>query len=117
MPKRSSSSVVVRSTPRKAIEEAVTRLVEEWRCEHPEIEEVIWFGSWVNGLPGPGSDVDLCLILTRSSLPMRERGTKYLPVGFPVGVDLVAYTREEFQNLPETSPNWFRCISRGRRIF
>ena len=26
----------------------------------------IWFGSRVNGIPAPGSDVDLCLVLARS---------------------------------------------------
>ena len=116
MPRRSSSSVVIRSTPRNTVEEAVARLVEEWRNKHPEIEEVIWFGSWVNGLPGPGSDVDLCLILTRSSRPMRERSPEYLPVGFPVGVDIFPYTREEFRGLPKTSPSWFQTIDKGKRI-
>ena len=41
---------------------------------------------------------------------------EFLSVGFPVGVDLFPYTREEFRNLPKTSPGWFETIDNGKRI-
>ncbi len=81
-----------------------------------EIERVFWFGSWVNGLPSPGSDVDLCLILSTSDKPRRERITDFLPCGFPVGIDLFIYTREEFERLQKASPAWYRAICSGREI-
>ena len=110
------SSVVVRSADREAITRAVTDYVTRLRADHPEIECVIWFGSWVTGIPLPGSDVDLCLILSTSDKSPRARVPDYLPVGFPVGIDLFAYSQAEFERLEEISPSWHRAITSGRQI-
>jgi predicted nucleotidyltransferase len=109
-------SVVVKSTPRKEIEGRVASLVAQWRREHPEIQRVIWFGSWVNDLPSPGSDVDLCIVLRDSPKPMRERIPDFLPVGFPVGIDIFPYTEREFRRLQERSPSFHAAIQRGRAM-
>jgi len=110
------SSVVVKSVDRASVQQAVERYVVRLRRQHPEIERVIWFGSWVNGLPGPGSDVDLCLILSASDRPRHERSADFLPVGFPVGIDLFVYTRAEFEHLREEHPGWYQAICSGREI-
>lgn len=107
------NSVVIRSIDREQVQEAVISYVNRLRREHPEIERVIWFGSWVTGLPAPGSDVDLCLILTASSKSSRDRISEYLRLGFPVGVDLFVYTREEFERLKQSSPAWHKVITSG----
>jgi predicted nucleotidyltransferase len=112
----SLNSVVVKSANRQEITQAVTRYVARLRAEHPEVEQVLWFGSWVTGLPTPGSDVDLCLILSSSDKPLRDRIPDYLPVGFPVGVDLFAYTRAEFEHLRDSAPTWHAIISSGREL-
>ena len=110
------NSVVIKSANREEIAQAVSAYVAQLREQHPEIERVIWFGSWVTGLPVPGSDVDLCLILSSSDTSPRDRIPAYLPVGFPVGIDLFAYTREEFERLRETSPGWYRAIVAGEEL-
>lgn len=112
----SLNSVVVKSANRQEITQAVTRYVARLRAEHPEVEQVLWFGSWVTGLPTPGSDVDLCLILSSSDKPLRDWIPDYLPVGFPVGVDLFAYTRAEFEHLRDSAPTWHAIISSGREL-
>ena len=104
------NSVVIKSTDRESISQAVRSYAAQLRREHTEIERIIWFGSWVTGLPSPGSDVDLCLILSKSDNPPRDRISDYLPLGFPVGVDLFAYTHEEYERL---SPGWKKAISSG----
>ena len=109
----SLNSVIIRSIDRELIKQAVGSFVARLREEHPEVERVIWFGSWVTGLPAPGSDVDLCLILSSSDKPPRDRISDYLPVGFPVGVDLFVYTQEEYQQLRQRSPSWYKAISSG----
>jgi predicted nucleotidyltransferase len=110
------SSVVVKSADKQSIQQAVQSYVERLYATHSEVEKVIWFGSWINGLPTPGSDVDLCLILSESSKPMRDRVCDYLPVGFPVGVDLFPYTKKEFEALLERSPGWYKTIAMGTEI-
>lgn len=110
------SSVVIKSADRDLINRTVSSYVTMLRTEHPEVIQVIWFGSWVNGLPTPGSDVDLCIIISSSDKPMRERITDYLPVGFPVGIELFPYTRAEFEDLQEKSPSWYKAIVSGREL-
>lgn len=110
------SSVIIKSINRQAIVDAVTAYTKKLCQDHPEIVRIIWFGSWVNGLPTPGSDVDLCLILSHSDKPIRERIPDYLPVGFPVGIDLFPYTQAEFATLQQRAPSWYEAVSAGRQI-
>ncbi len=48
--------------------------------------------------------------------PRRERSVDYLPVGFPVGVDLFVYTEQEFERLAQDTPSWFAAIQAGREL-
>jgi predicted nucleotidyltransferase len=105
-------SVVIRSADRERIGRAVAHHVARLRALHPEVERVIWFGSWVNGLPAPGGDVDLCLVLASSDKPFRERVADYLPVG----IDLFPYTSDEFDRLADDAPGWRRAILAGQDL-
>jgi predicted nucleotidyltransferase len=110
------SSVVFKYADREKIESAVAAYAAQLREQYAEIERIIWFGSWVTGIPTPGSDVDLCLVVSSSEIPPHERVSKYLPLGFPVGVDLCIYTREEFERLRESSPGMYAAITAGTDI-
>jgi uncharacterized protein len=110
------TSVVIRSADPERIGRAVAEYVARLRTLHPEIQRIIWFGSWVTGRPTPGSDVDLCLILASSDKSPRERVADFLPVGFPVGIDLFPYTREEFDRMGDYSSGWREAILAGREI-
>ena len=79
----------------------------------PEVRSIIWFGSRVHGIPAPGSDVDLCLVLTDSDKPFRERVADYLPFGFPVGLDLFPYTLAELERLRREHPSWHLAMTSG----
>ncbi|MCY4660646.1 MAG: nucleotidyltransferase domain-containing protein [Acidobacteria bacterium] len=83
------------------------------RDRRPEVRRIIWFGSRVNGIPAPGSDVDLCLVLTHSDKPFRERIGDYLPFGFPVGLDLFPYTQTELDRLRLEQASWHRALTSG----
>lgn len=107
------NTAVIKSIDRQAVKAAVNSFAAQLREDHPEVERVIWFGSWVTGLPAPGSDVDICLILTSSNKRPRDRISDFLPLGFPVGVDLFAYTNEEFEHLRKNSPGWYAAINSG----
>jgi uncharacterized protein len=110
------STVGFRSIDRNKIRKVVLDYADRLRKAHPEIERVIWFGSWVTGLPTPRSDVDICLVLTSSDKSPRDRIPDYLPLGFPTGIDLFAYTSEEFERLQTSSPGWYETITSGEEI-
>ncbi len=117
MRSQSLGSVVVRSADRPAIEASVREYVAGLIGAHPQIVEIIWFGSWINGIPTPASDVDICIVLSHSDIPFRDRIPEFLPVGFPVGIDVFPYTVEEMRTLSAESPDWHRAMTSGRTVY
>ncbi len=107
---------MIRWADRERVARAVQGYAEDLRRERPEVRDVYWYGSWVNGTPTPGSDADLCVVLSRDERPRRERLPDYLPSRFPTGVDLVVLTREELGRLRDISPEWYEAITTGRRF-
>ena len=107
------ASLAVKSNNEAAVERAVRVWARHIRDRRPEVRRIIWFGSRVNGIPAPGSDVDLCLVLTHSDKPFRERIGDYLPFGFPVGLDLFPYTQTELDRLRREQASWHRALTSG----
>ena len=66
---------------------------------HPEVEEVIVFGSFAEGNYAPGSDLDVFVVLREADLPVRERIPRFLPGPFPVPVDLFPFRRVEMEEV------------------
>ena len=64
-------------------------------------ERIYLFGSQASGLAGPGSDIDLLIVVPRSDLPRhrREALSYDLLWGLTTAVDLVVLTRAEFRRL------------------
>ena len=116
MLERSSTGVRVFSVDKERVVAAVERWVASLRSRHPEIERVIWFGSWAHGTPHPGSDVDLCIVLTESEKSYRERLEIYAPEGMPFDVEVFPYTRAELDELARERPGWYAEIARGRDV-
>ncbi len=107
------NTVRIRYCDPEKIRQAVFDHVQRMRRFHPEIEQVIWFGSWVKGTHSPGSDVDLCIVIPQSNRPPRDRIVDYLPRGFPVGLDIFVYTRDELKRLEQAHPEWYAEIRSG----
>ena len=116
MLEESSSSVTIRSADRDRVERALDDYLADLFGRHPEVTRVVWFGSWVTGIPAPGSDVDLCLVLDRAEDSPRHRIPRYLPDGFPVGIDLFPYTEEELALIQRDRPEWHRCLTTGKQV-
>ena len=87
--------VVIKSVDEGALRGAMDAYAARLLAAHPEVEEIIVFGSFANGTWAPGSDLDIFVVLSRSETSVRERIPYLLPGTFPVGVDLFPYTREE----------------------
>jgi len=115
-PEGSSSSVRVRKADPDAIRLAVRSYAEGLRREHPEVLAIRWFGSWVYGLPTPGSDVDLCIVVRHAAQRPHERIVDYLPRSFPVGIDLFVFTQEELERLRVEHPTFARAIDSGIEV-
>jgi predicted nucleotidyltransferase len=65
-----------------------------------------YFGSYARGDWGVGSDLDLVVVLSECDEPPLRRGLAFDTIsGFPVPVDLLVYTQDEWLRLgAEKSP-------------
>ena len=95
----SSNTVAITYFDRHGVRKAAEALARELAARHPEVEEVVLFGSVAWGTPVPGSDVDLLLVLSGSDRPFMHRIARYVPTNFPVGVDVFPYTRAEIARM------------------
>ena len=95
----SSASVRIFWLDRKAVLEELKAAAGQMKAAHPEIEQVLLFGSLARDQAVPGSDADLLLVLSASSETLLERIPRYLPEGVSVGVDVFPYTRTEISSM------------------
>lgn len=89
------NGVVVKSVDEKGVRRAMDAYAARLLVTHPEIDEIIVFGSFADGTWAPGSDLDVFIVLRHSSKSVRDRIPDLLPGAFPVGIDLFPYTRKE----------------------
>ena len=80
--------------------------------DRDDVDEIVVFGSFAEGNWAPGSDLDVFIVLTHASKPVRDRIPDLLPGPFPVGVDLFPYTREEMT--AQTPSLLLDAVSRSR---
>ena len=110
---KSWTSVRVRYTDPELIRRAVQSYARDIRTSHPEVRSIRWFGSWVHGTASVGSDVDLCIIIDESQKARRDRTPDYLPLSFPVGIDLFVYTEAELAQLRKDHGSFAKAIDSG----
>ena len=112
MPVRSSSSHVL-SWPQP---EAVVAAARAWgatlKTARPDVMKVGYFGSYARGDWGVGSDLDLVVILTECGEPPLRRGLAFDTIsGFPLPVDLLVYTHDEWRRLEAARAPFVRRLN------
>lgn len=107
-PDKSSAFVKVFWLDRPAVLARLKQAAQVLSERHPEIEAISLFGSLARGDAVPGSDADLLVVLSHSSESFLDRAVRYRPDDVGVGVDVVAYTREELAALLEAGNAFVR---------
>lgn len=109
---------------RRVDRDAVTAAVERWARAlgaRPEVARIVWYGSFLHGVPTSRSDADLCVVVddaAAAGVPRHARGADYLPTwATPVPLDLAVLTAGEFDALPTWAPAWHAAISAGRVLY
>ncbi len=99
MPRPSSNSVKIYWLDSQNVMEKLTVAARQMKARHPEIEQILLFGSLARGEAVPGSDADLLVILSSTTQPFLERIAHYLPTGLPLGIDVFPYTQDEIDRM------------------
>jgi len=79
---------------------------EKLKRTSPEVEKIGLFGSYATETFGPASDVDLLIILRKSSKRFLDRIPDYLPENLSVACDVFPYTSKEIEKMKQESAPW-----------
>jgi HEPN domain-containing protein len=97
--RQSLSSVEIKSVDALEVRRQMNEYAGALLASHPEVEELIVFGSFANGTYAPGSDLDVFIVLREATGSPRDRMMHFRPEKFPVPVDTFAFTRAEMDEL------------------
>jgi uncharacterized protein len=96
------------------VKSRLTRAAQKLAEMHPEITEIWLFGSLARGEAVPGSDADVLVVLEDCELSFLERSSHYQPEFGGVGVNLLAYTRQELEQMAADGHKFLERITSER---
>jgi predicted nucleotidyltransferase len=112
MPVRSSSSHVLTWPRPDEVREAARAWGASLKASRTDVVRVGYFGSYARGDWGVGSDLDLVVVLTECGEPPLRRGLAFDTIaGFPVPVDLLVYTQDEWSRLEAEKAPFVRRLN------
>lgn len=97
------------------VDTAVRTWAEVLVAETPGVVAVGYFGSYARGDWGPGSDLDLVIVVASSDVPFVGRIPPGDTTGLPVPVDVLTYTIEEWQRLRASRTRFADTLGRELR--
>ncbi|WP_376788591.1 DUF6932 family protein [Thermoflexus sp.] len=111
-------SVRIWKVDRERVWAGLRRWLQEVIEPASEVQEVWLFGSYARGEEGPGSDIDLLVIVREAPEPFFERAMRYTPLRSGLPLEIFVYTEEEARDLSQQpgSVVWI-AMREGRRIW
>ena len=111
MPVRSLSSPVLKWPDARTVDQAVRGWAERVVRVHSEVIRIGYFGSYARGDWGPGSDLDVLMVVEGSEEPFERRAAQWDTTELPVAVELLLYTKAEWERLPQWG-RFYRTVIR-----
>ncbi len=99
---------------RKEIQEAANSI----RKNHPEVTEIILYGSFAKNTYTPFSDIDMAIIVSKSKRKFIERTDEFIDFfsKIPLDVNLAVYTIEEMKRMSSSENSLIKEILKGVRF-
>ncbi len=110
MPAKSSNSAKVVFADKSKVLRQLKDYARKLKRTSPEVEKVGLFGSYATEAFGPASDVDLLIILRKSSKRFLDRIPDFIPDNLSVACDCFPYTSEEIQKMKQDGNRWIRHV-------
>lgn len=111
MPVRSSGSSVLKWPEARAVHEALRGWAATAARSRPQLARVGYVGSYARGDWGPGSDLDVLLVLDGSDLPPLDRALEWDLTALPVPADLLVYTEDEIRALVASGTRFGQAVA------
>jgi predicted nucleotidyltransferase len=110
MPVRSLNSSRIKWPELEKVHAAVCSWAKQKVVNRPEILQIGYIGSYARGDWGVGSDLDVIVITEFTNDPFWRRGLDFDLSGFPVPVDLLVYTQQEWQELAQQTTRFYQTV-------
>lgn len=113
MPVRSLNSRVLKWPDETTVRSAVEVWARAAAADRDDLLAVGIFGSYARGAAGPGSDVDVLLVLAGSELPFEHRAGEWDLTSLPVPADVLVYTTAELARMREARRKFSEMVDSG----
>lgn len=110
MPVRSSTSSVLRWPDAVQVREALAEWARAMGRTTPDIQRVGYFGSYARGTWGPGSDLDVVIVVGRSERTFLDRGVDWDLTVLPVPAEALTYTADEWRRLSDAGGRFAKML-------
>lgn len=99
---------------KKSLQEIAARI----KAEHPEVNEIILFGSFSKKDFTPYSDIDIAIIVNETDKKFIERVDDFVDyfTGLPFDVNIITYTSGEFEQMLKTGNSFVIEIRNGVKL-
>jgi uncharacterized protein len=110
MPIRSLKSSVLKWPDAPTVERAVRAWAEALARKRNDVLHAGYIGSYARGDWGVGSDLDIIIVVQQADKPFAERAAAFDATSLPVPVDLLIYTRHEWDALMASNTRFARTL-------
>jgi len=110
MPVRSLTSSILVWPDATGVDEAARRWARVEAARHGRVLRIGYFGSYARGDWGPGSDLDVVVIVAASDEPFERRGIAWDTSELPVAAELLVYTNGEWERMAGQGGRFARML-------
>mgnify|MGYP000866158257 CR=1 FL=1 len=111
MPVKSFSSSVIKWPNEKLVISSLKKWTNTILKMNQNVVRIGYFGSYVRGDWGVGSDLDLVIILSQSDLPFERRNLGWQEHQLPVPTDILIYTQQEWEAMRKEEMPFFKRMN------
>lgn len=116
--RKSLDGVEILSVDISGLRESLKEISRRIKYEHPEVKEIILFGSFSKGNFTPYSDIDIALIVNDTDKRFIERQDEFIGYFKDIGFDtnIIVYTQKEIERMRREENKFIKEIEKGEKI-
>ncbi|OGL45917.1 MAG: hypothetical protein A2161_02075 [Candidatus Schekmanbacteria bacterium RBG_13_48_7] len=110
MPVKSLNSSILKWPDKESVGNSLKKWISTIVTEHDNILQIICIGSFARDDWGPGSDIDLIIVMQDNPYPFWQRPAQWDTAMLPVPAELRIYTLEEWEKTKNKNNRFWNVI-------